>query len=301
MDTLSDILELLSAKSYITSGMCTPVPWGAAYDGFDGLKFFTVQKGKVWLKTQLDESWRLLHTGDSVILTRFQPFCVATSPDTECPDAKTLNPIFMEGMANYGGDELIVIAGKMEIDYMSAGLLTGTLPPVMYLSPLPGNTSQMGFLMDYLRHEKLAPRPGSDVVTNHLMHLLMVEVLRDWFSDPSHPAQGWMGAFRDPRLMRALNLMHATPDKSWQISELANLVGMSRAGFIRRFSLLIGTTPMRYLTDWRMRLACKALRETRFPIKQIALDLGYGSESAFSTAFRRFHGDSASAFRKKVT
>ncbi len=297
MDPLSAILDLLSAKSYITSGLRAPVPWGATYDGFDGLKFFAVQQGEAWLKTERDERWQPLRAGDGVILTRWQPFRFATSADAACPDYHTLNPVFADGMANYGGDELIVIAGKMEIDKMSADLLTGTLPPVIYLSSTPGSASRVGLLMDYLRHEKLHPRPGSDVVTSHLMHLLMVEALRDWFSDPTHPAQGWMGAFKDPRLMRALNAMHAAPDKNWQVAELAGLAGMSRAGFIRRFSLLTGTTPVKYLTDWRMRLASKALRDTRVSIKQIALSLGYASESAFSTAFRRVHGHSASEHR----
>lgn len=299
MDPLSDILDLLSAKSYVTSGMRAPVPWGASYDGFDGLKFFAVQQGEAWFRSTLQKQWHPLRPGDGVILTRHQPFCFATSRDADCPDFKTLNPVFEEGMANYGGQDLIVLAGKMEMDSMSSDLLTGTLPPVIYLSADAEKSSPLGFLMDYLRLEKLYPKPGSDAVTGHLMHLLIVESLRAWFSDPAHPVEGWMGAFKDPRLLRALNAIHGAPDKSWQVPELASLAGMSRAGFIRRFSLLTGTTPVKYLTDWRMRLASKALRNSHRSIKQIALNLGYGSESAFSSAFRRIYGHSASDHRKQ--
>jgi AraC-like DNA-binding protein len=44
---------------------------------------------------------------------------------------------------------------------------------------------------------------------------------------------------------------------------------------------------MEYLTRWRMLLAGDRLEHSSDPISAIALSLGYESESAFSTAFKR--------------
>ena len=44
---------------------------------------------------------------------------------------------------------------------------------------------------------------------------------------------------------------------------------------------------MEYLTRWRMLLASDRLRNSDDSISSIAFSLGYESESAFSTAFKR--------------
>jgi AraC-like DNA-binding protein len=47
---------------------------------------------------------------------------------------------------------------------------------------------------------------------------------------------------------------------------------------------------MEYLTRWRMTLAGDRLMHSDDPVSAIALSLGYESESAFSTAFKREMG-----------
>ena len=47
---------------------------------------------------------------------------------------------------------------------------------------------------------------------------------------------------------------------------------------------------MDYLTRWRMLLAGDRLAHASEPVSTIALALGYESESAFSTAFKRVMG-----------
>ena len=49
---------------------------------------------------------------------------------------------------------------------------------------------------------------------------------------------------------------------------------------------------MEYLTRWRMLLAGDKLVNSSDPISIISLSLGYESESAFSTAFKRIMGSS---------
>ncbi|WP_274517099.1 helix-turn-helix domain-containing protein [Thalassospira profundimaris] len=84
--------------------------------------------------------------------------------------------------------------------------------------------------------------------------------------------------------------MHADPAHNWALETLARCSGMSRSAFAAKFKESVGESPMGYLTRWRMMLAGERLITSREPISQISLSLGYESESAFSTAFKRVMG-----------
>ena len=60
--------------------------------------------------------------------------------------------------------------------------------------------------------------------------------------------------------------------------------------FTLKFKETVGASPMEYLTRWRMMLAGDRLANTGDPVSTIALSVGYESESAFSTAFKRIMG-----------
>jgi AraC-like DNA-binding protein len=65
---------------------------------------------------------------------------------------------------------------------------------------------------------------------------------------------------------------------------------MSRSTFALKFKQTVGDSPMEYLTRWRMLVAGDKLANSSDPVSVIALSLGYESESAFSTAFKRVMG-----------
>lgn len=62
---------------------------------------------------------------------------------------------------------------------------------------------------------------------------------------------------------------------------------MSRSAFAHRFKDVVGLSPMEYLTRWRMLQACDMLKNGELSISTIAFELGFQSESAFSTTFKR--------------
>ncbi|HXA51638.1 MAG TPA: helix-turn-helix transcriptional regulator [Candidatus Acidoferrum sp.] len=72
---------------------------------------------------------------------------------------------------------------------------------------------------------------------------------------------------------------------------------MSRSTFALKFKETVGASPMEYLTRWRMLLAGARLANSSDPISAIARSLGYDSETAFSTAFRRVMGCSPREYR----
>ncbi|MEZ5081515.1 MAG: AraC family transcriptional regulator [Thermoleophilia bacterium] len=112
-------------------------------------------------------------------------------------------------------------------------------------------------------------------------------------------ATGWLAGVRDECVGAALALIHASPGEEWTVEGLGTRVGLSRSALHERFTRMVGMAPMQYLTRWRMQVAATRLLETRDPVLVIAQSLGYGSEAAFSRAFRRVVGAAPSEWRRR--
>ncbi|EHH03598.1 AraC family transcriptional regulator [Agrobacterium tumefaciens CCNWGS0286] len=125
-------------------------------------------------------------------------------------------------------------------------------------------------------------------MADHFAQIMLLQVLRLWLVSGNQ--SGWLGALADPRLTRALSAMHDQPQRRWTLVELAGLAGMSRTTFAERFRDVVGQTPLDYLAGWRMRLAADRLHRGGESIAAIGFSVGYESEAAFSTAFRRVMG-----------
>jgi AraC-like DNA-binding protein len=138
--------------------------------------------------------------------------------------------------------------------------------------------------------ERSGELPGSGAASAQLAQLLFIHILRAHLAGTDRFPQGWLRAVTDRQLAPALRLMHGEPGRSWQLGELAKAAGMSRTTFATRFRAAAGVPPLAYLTEWRMRLARRALREGSTPVSTLAYALGYTSESAFSHAFKRTTG-----------
>src|SRR6202035_4110382 len=121
----------------------------------------------------------------------------------------------------------------------------------------------------------------------------VAELARLKRDSPCPRRAGWLFALADQQMSAAITCMHDNPAHRWTLQELARHAGMSRSTFALKFKQTVGESPMEYLTRWRMLLAGDRLANSSDPISIIALSLGYESESAFSTAFRRTMGCSA--------
>jgi AraC-like DNA-binding protein len=128
--------------------------------------------------------------------------------------------------------------------------------------------------------------------------MLFVEALRRYIDSLPAEETGWLAGTRDPAVGRALALLHEHPGQPWTIERLGEEAGMSRSSLHERFVHFIGQPPMQYLTQWRMQLASGMLRETSAKVLEIALEVGYESEAAFSRAFKRSVGMAPGAWRR---
>ncbi|GFE80592.1 AraC family transcriptional regulator [Steroidobacter agaridevorans] len=96
-------------------------------------------------------------------------------------------------------------------------------------------------------------------------------------------------------VVRDLQLRYAEAHTLEQMAAAANL---SRYHFIRVFQSLTDETPRQHLIGIRLRAAADRLIETREPITQLALHVGFNDISHFNTAFRQAFGMSPRAWRR---
>jgi AraC-like DNA-binding protein len=142
--------------------------------------------------------------------------------------------------------------------------------------------------------------PGMATILTKMSELLFVETVRRYLATMPPERTGFLAGLRDPTVGKALALMHTQIARAWTAEDLAAAVNLSRSAFADRFTALIGQPPMSYLTGWRMQVAAHKLREGRLSIGQIAFDIGYESEAAFTRAFKRELGTPPATWRRQA-
>ena len=102
------------------------------------------------------------------------------------------------------------------------------------------------------------------------------------------------------QLQRVLRLMDAALDEGINVGRLAAGVEMSEAHFSRLFKGNTGFSPSRYFIRLRLSKAQELLRETKRPIIEIGMDVGYTSPSHFAHVFRKETGLSPHEYRERT-
>lgn len=153
----------------------------------------------------------------------------------------------------------------------------------------------LGSLVHLLTREVTSAGTDQRVLAN-LMDVLSTYVLRQL----APGACSNDAPMRDRRIVCALELIQSRPGERWTLRTLAKASGLSRSAFTRRFRRAVGVPPLRYLTEWRVRVASELLLQTDDCLAAIASLVGYESEFAFSRAFKRHIGQAPGAFRRQA-
>jgi hypothetical protein len=130
-----------------------------------------------------------------------------------------------------------------------------------------------------------------------LPELLLIEVLRSHLANTPASDRGWLAGLRDPLLAPAMRAIHTAPERNGRSPISPWKQPVSRSFLDNRFRNVLGLSPIRYLNEWRMRVAQDLLATTEVTVAAIARRVGYDSEEALSRAFKRAHGRSPSLWR----
>lgn len=291
MDPLSDVLSLLKPRTYVAGGIDLGGNWSIQFDAHSGIKCYALVSGACWLALDGVAQPVRLETGDCVLLPSGRPFRLAKDLDLEPLSFVSLLSGRWRGgiaMLNDGG-ETMILGGHFVFAGAHADILLGAMPSVIHLRE---ETDRAGlrWALERMRHELVDTQPGGDLVAQHLAHMMLVQALRLYLADGGGRSSGWLFALADPQMSIVIGAVHADPARRWTLQALAEQAGMSRSNFAQKFKAAVGSTPMDYVARWRMLLAGDWLTNGTDPVSTIAVSLGYESESAFSTAFKRVMG-----------
>jgi AraC-like DNA-binding protein len=266
--------------------------------------FHFVANGPVLLRTAAGSVQRLA-THDAVLLPRGGSHELVSSLDVSSRDilayqtntlCKSIASITASPQSDSPADA-IIFSGCMEFDLGGMHPLVALMPEVMHVGTLLGRQPEILPMLEAMEREACTERAGFAGILARLADVVSASIVRGWVECGCGDATGWIEALHDPKLGRVLAAFHRDPGRDWTLAELAVEMGSSRSVIAERFLKLTGTTPMRYLTELRMRVAAQWISRDRVPIETAAHRLGYGSQAAFSRAFKRVIGHPPGAAR----
>lgn len=95
---------------------------------------------------------------------------------------------------------------------------------------------------------------------------------------------------RHPRLLKALELMHANIEEVFTCKEIGDLVGLSSRQLERLFSDQLGVSPATHYMNLRLDRTQHLLQQSTLSILQVSTACGFSSTSYFSRCYRKRYG-----------
>jgi AraC-like DNA-binding protein len=299
-EPLSDMLQLLDATSVLTGTLIAGGAWSICFPAPENIKFLGIVKGRCWLQRSNGGAAIQLQTGDVLLMLRSPPMILASDLGVASVSLDEVLSREINDVCRIGdGEDFMMIGGTAVLDPSGWSLLLDALPPMIHIDGDASPAEPLRWILDQLHLERANRLPGAGAASTQLAHLMFIHILRAHLQRQGSTAPGWLRLASDRRLAPVLALMHEQPGKDWRLPELAKAAGMSRATFALHFKAAAGIGPLGYLTEWRMRLADRALRQNGASIAKLAQSLGYASESAFSHAFKRVTGRAPKLARRE--
>ena len=302
MDVLSQLVAAMATgrpQSFLVEGH---PPWGRRFSSAPGAEIHVMLEGQTTLLQPGGRTVRL-DMGDVLLVPGGAGHGLASSPDVPLIDVERPVQRDVSGPVTVGPDQLPtrglrsrMLCGTYRLDTSRQAPLLRRLPASVVLGTDAGRHPELSAVVALLVRELSRAAPGASLAVGSLLDLLLVETLRAWFRQ--HPDENWAAELSDPPIADALRYLHAHPQRSWTVAELADAVGLSRAAFARRFTDRVGQPPLAYLTSWRMVMASRLLRDENRVLADVAHSVGYSSSYAFSNAFKRLHGVAPGTYRQ---
>ncbi len=308
MDVLSDILDVLQLKGTLYFRTAFSPPWSVAVPAYaKAARFHLAVQGRCHVRVG-DAMDIVLNPGDMVLIPNGTAHVLSDGPGEQpaaLEDVLARAGYDGDGVLTYGGEaepgaETKLICGHLNFAEGADHPLLRALPDVIHINAEQrARAPWLDEVMRLMTRQMFAETPGMTASVIRLSEALFIEVVRTG-ADQAPALRAMLEAMEDPRIGRALGLMHRDLNQDWTLAGIAREVGMSRSRFAEQFQTQMGCAPMTYLSDLRLQKAMNLLTGTSEPVQQVAAQVGYQSPAAFSRAFASRYGTSPRDVRRKA-
>ena len=293
-DPLSQVIELLQPRSVFSKGISGAGRWGVRYSAYGHPGFCAVLEGRCRLAVD-GHPPLTLEAGDFVLLPATPAFILSgfepVTPVVVDPHAAPAPAGEVRHGTKGGKADVRMLGGYFVFGAPDRALLVSLLPSLLHVR----GVERLSTVVRLVGEESQGRRAGRELMLTRLVEVLLVEALR---SASANMPPGLLRGLADEHLAPAMRKMHAELSRAWTVPELAKAAALSRSAFFDRFTRQVGLRPMEYLLTWRMAVAKDLLRRKDGSLAEIAERVGYGSASAFSTAFSRHVGTPPGQFAR---
>lgn len=300
VDPLGETLYMLRLNGSLYCHSELTAPWGIDMPPLDGkMMFHIVLQGSCVLEIEGQDTVHLKE-GDFALLPKGEGHALLCAPGQPAIDlfdipikqiSERYEHMVYSGRDDQSGELTLLMCGVISFDAAVAQQLVNQLPRVISVHRADASSdSRILSAASMMASEAQMLRPGGETVMAHLSDIIIIQSIRHWIEHAPEASEGWLGALKDPKIGKALTMMHNQPAESWTVDSLAREVGMSRASLAAKFSSRVGVSVKQYLTNWRMSLARSKLANEPTTLGDLAEELGYQSEASFSRAYKRVMG-----------
>lgn len=312
MDPFDDVVSAMSVASSLYVRFQLGAPWGVAFDTGYQARLMMVADGEGWLLKAADSPLRVAK-GDCLIIKEGTRFAMADAPDSPIVDCAELF-VDLPGFSvdtgfttipdrtvrhGGGGAVMEIVSARLSFDPVAAEPLLAVLPDLLHVRLGEDHLPLLETTLRLIGLESLGDGLGADLAVERLTDVLFIQTIRAWAAADGSQAGGWLAALRHRSLARVIRQVHADIARDWTVEDMAEVAGVSRSTFAQHFRAVLGETPLSYVTRWRMYRA-KILMRKGAALAEVAVRVGYDSDTALSRAFRRKEGVAPGEWRRTV-
>jgi|SRR5450432_1557662 AraC-like DNA-binding protein len=300
MDPIDDILGAMRVTSSMYVRLLARGAWGIEFGSKEQARLVVIARGACLLESGPGSKPLALVAGDAFIVQTGVAFTLRDRAGRDVIDCEKVFEDVTGNVAQYGEEGALteVISGRFSFDVSAAEPLMPLLPGLLHIRLDDKHAHLLRTTLQLMALETSEDGLGSREIISRLADVLFIQTLRAWCATAGEANVGWLGALRDPLLSKAMRAVHADLARTWTVQDMAREAGLSRSAFAAAFRAATGETPLGYITRWRMHRAKLMLRDGHPSILEIALAVGYDTDTALSRAFKRTEGVAPGVWRR---
>lgn len=303
-DLISDVFSTLKLRSQLYFETAFSGPFAVTIpEENKRIRFHLVMSGQCYVSLNDDKSIQISE-GDLILIPHGVAQHLKSDPEKEPVSLMSIlsSGALVDGklVLGEGLPNCTLFCGFCEFDEAMQHPLFTQMPAFLHLRAQElGGDPWLHAALSITHMEAKLRGQGGTAILNRMIEILLVQTLREQPATTDEVDNGFIKALKDKSISRALRDFHQSPADPWRVESLANVAGMSRSNFSKKFHEIIGMAPMEYVRDWRLSRARHLLKESQSSIDEIADQCGYQSVPSFSRLFKKRFGEGPGQFRKK--